>query len=235
MKNIHILPTDKPSRLRYFDSKLEIMSLIPKKSDIVFQNIYITSDEEIKDGDWIIYKNKVSKIERGDNELFHLSKKIILTTDQDLIKDGIQAISDEFIELFVKNLNCERVEVKQVKTFNGFLDPEYGSPKYKFNYHIIIPKEEPKQTDENGKPLTYWGGLEEPIQETIEEAADSYSSNPIFRIGTPRQDIKRGFELGAKWQAERMYSEEDMTNYAMFILLNKLITPKEWFEQFKKK
>jgi hypothetical protein len=49
MKNIHILPTDKPSRLRYFDSKLEIMSLIPKKSDIVFQNIYITNSEEIKE------------------------------------------------------------------------------------------------------------------------------------------------------------------------------------------
>jgi hypothetical protein len=49
MKSIHILPTDKPSRLRYFDSKLEIMSLIPKKSDIVFQNIYITNSEEIKE------------------------------------------------------------------------------------------------------------------------------------------------------------------------------------------
>ena len=31
------------------------------------------------------------------------------------------------------------------------------------------------------------------------------------------------------------YSEEDMTEYAMFVLLNKLITPKEWFKQFKNK
>jgi len=47
MKNIHILPTDKPSRLRFFCGRLELMRLVPKKSDIIFQHIYITSDEEI--------------------------------------------------------------------------------------------------------------------------------------------------------------------------------------------
>jgi hypothetical protein len=77
-------------------------------------------------------------------------------------------------------------------------------------------------------------------QETIEEAADSYSSNPIFRIGTPRQDMKRGFELGAKWQAERMYSEEEVleliwkyeTRQTSMVGYSNV---KKWFEQFKKK
>jgi hypothetical protein len=41
-------------------------------------------------------------------------KKIILTTDGDLIKDGIQVIDDdEFLEWFVKNPSCERVEVSE--------------------------------------------------------------------------------------------------------------------------
>jgi predicted nucleic acid-binding protein len=31
------------------------------------------------------------------------------------------------------------------------------------------------------------------------------------------------------------YSEEDMTNYALYILHNDVITPKEWFEKFKNK
>ena len=31
------------------------------------------------------------------------------------------------------------------------------------------------------------------------------------------------------------YSESDMTNYALYILHNDVITPKEWFEQIKKK
>jgi hypothetical protein len=39
----------------------------------------------------------------------------------------------------------------------------------------VKKKEEPKQTDENGKPITYWGGLEEPKQETLEDAAERYS------------------------------------------------------------
>ncbi len=52
----------------------------------------------------------------------------------------------------------------------------------------------------------------------------------------------KGFEAGAKWQAERMYSEEDMEEYAQYYwqagINNRYVnslTPKEWFEQFKKK
>jgi hypothetical protein len=78
-------------------------------------------------------------------------------------------------------------------------------------------------------------------QETIEEAAERFY--PISKGGSMwmpsahdcnQANKQEGFKEGAKWQAERMYSEEDMTNYAMFILLNKLITPKEWFKQVKK-
>jgi hypothetical protein len=61
MKNIHVLPTNKPSRLRYFNDKLELMYLIPKKSDITFQNIYITSDVEIKEGDWFFRNGSIHK------------------------------------------------------------------------------------------------------------------------------------------------------------------------------
>jgi hypothetical protein len=54
--------------------------------------------------------------------------------------------------------------------------------------------------------------------------------------------FNKGFESGAKWQAERMYSEEDMEEYAQYYwqagINNRYVnslTPKEWFEQFKKK
>ena len=39
---------------------------------------------------------------------------IILTTDQDLIADGIQSIDDEFLEWFVKNPSCEYVDQRLV-------------------------------------------------------------------------------------------------------------------------
>jgi hypothetical protein len=80
------------------------------------QHIYITSDEEIKEG-WKGYaykedvEGKVFKHFYTTNEWYKDAKKIILTTDQDLINDGVQAIDDEFLEWFVKNPTCEKVEV----------------------------------------------------------------------------------------------------------------------------
>jgi hypothetical protein len=42
-------------------------------------------------------------------------------------------------------------------------------------------------------------------KETLEEAAEKYSS-----ISFNRQDLYDGFIAGAKWQAERMYSKEEI-------------------------
>ena len=53
MKNIHILPTDKPSRLYLIKDKLKLSSLKFTNDEEIgwlTQNIYITSDEVIKDG-----------------------------------------------------------------------------------------------------------------------------------------------------------------------------------------
>jgi hypothetical protein len=72
-------------------------------------------------------------------------------------------------------------------------------------------------------------------EETIEEAAEKYKYNP-------KGDFC--FTNGAKWQAERMYSEEDMINFHKWAYQKNRIEEsdkttkellKEWFEQFKKK
>ena len=55
MKNIHLLPTDKPSTLYYLGKELKLRYVkdLPVDSDIaVNQYLYITSDEDIKEGDW---------------------------------------------------------------------------------------------------------------------------------------------------------------------------------------
>ena len=54
-----------------------------------------------------------------------------------LIKDGVQAIDDEFLEWFVKNPNCEEIEVVDVRNLGV-----YGSY---YPYKINIPKKETKQ------------------------------------------------------------------------------------------
>jgi len=73
-------------------------------------------------------------------------------------------------------------------------------------------------------------------KETLEEAAAKHFNEEIFVEGvTIQYALQEAFIEGAKWQMERSYSEEDMTEYAIYIVFNNLITPKQWFEQFKKK
>jgi len=183
-------------------------------------NIYITSDEEIKDGDWLIvndedvmqmkssYDNDMSgeDIWVGDSLNGYATykdncKKIILTTDQDLIKDGVQAIDDEFLEWFVKNPSCEEVEVQCRYNFYAGKDLTH--------YKIIIPKQEPKK-------------------ETLEEFM---ATLPYY--GHCNHEYLEGVEEGAKWQQERML--KIMDTYADDVMGGCTLRAKEWFEQFKKK
>jgi hypothetical protein len=154
MKNIHILPTSQPSRLKLnnniFDYSPAMMFI--QEKEWKNQNIYITSEEEIKEGDWYIsfLENEVYKATKETQNIMSVANlvgstsykkthfKIILTTDQDLIKDGVQAIDDEFLEWFVKNPSCKEVEVDK----EPFDITEKG--EWLYEYKIIIPKEEPK-------------------------------------------------------------------------------------------
>lgn len=67
-------------------------------------------------------------------------KKIILTTDQDLIKNGVQEINNEFLEWFVKNPSCEYIKISEYKTPSGIFYHKDNIP-YSY-YEVIIPKEE---------------------------------------------------------------------------------------------
>ena len=112
-----------------------------KNIHVLKQYIYITNDEEIKEGDWF-YDNdgelcKYTSDYTVDPNTWEDNKKIILTTDQDLIKDGIQAIDDEFLEWFIKNPSCEYVEVSE--DYFKLSNMVYGHNTE--HYKIIIPKE----------------------------------------------------------------------------------------------
>jgi hypothetical protein len=139
-KNIWLIPSNAISRL--FLDYYNNLFIVTTKDFITkinkFQNIYITSDEEIKEGDWFLEDDIENLIfQRRNSKVYSLpdsAKKIILTTDVDLIKDGVQAIDDEFLEWFVKNPSCESVKVDSYKTIY-----------HNWIYKIITPKEEHKQ------------------------------------------------------------------------------------------
>jgi hypothetical protein len=146
-KNIYLIPTDKPSKLCIDNScnelnYSEIEGLNSKH--ITNQNIYITSDEEIKEGDWV-YCRTENRVLISNVSYSKLDDrfKIILTTDFRLAPD-VQKIDDEFLEWFVKNPSCEEVEVDcwTIRT----KDKVVYEPPLK-DYKIIIPQEEPKQEE----------------------------------------------------------------------------------------
>jgi hypothetical protein len=273
MKNVHILPTDKPSRLFIAENDIE-MFILSNKYELgnklcQNQNIYITSDEEIKDGDFVLYTKGINIhyakiIDDGDIELANIKDsgvlKVILTTDQDLIKDCIQSIPDEFLEWFVKNPSCESVEV-EAKWFTYM------------EYKIIIPKEEPKQESvfENARLVLreHITTNKEQVARDLQEMREKSSSRdlPLKEAAENYYDIiaeksslygrdeyiaySQGVQDGVKFQQERMYSEEDMKQFAFECVANflsnndnkveiKLVDViidrvNNQFEQFKKK
>ena len=145
MKNIHIIPTDKPSSIGY-DGVKNLHFVNDFIDD--YQNIYITSDEYIGLS-YYLDDNLVRKGVVDDKDYWEVRKdykKIILTTDQDLIKDGVQAIDNEFLEWFVKKPSCDNVEIENV--YDKFLNGDKRSVSdFRKKYKINIPKEEPKQCD----------------------------------------------------------------------------------------
>jgi hypothetical protein len=206
MKNIHVLPTDKPSRLFMDDKTTNIYLSLENNLFKNGLNIYITSDEEIKEGDYVydIFKNACPVIRqlKTEEEVLGVQEtefKIILTTDQDLIKDGVRAIDDEFLEWFVKNPSCEFVEIN------------FSLVSGSFKYKIIIPQEEPKQ-------------------ETLEEFAEKVSrafDNDNYK------SLMQLVEDGAEWQQEQIGNSEflqRLRDTKSDAEARRLI-----FEQFKKK
>jgi hypothetical protein len=241
MKNLFVLPTDKPSRLQLqMNGKyhLENSQTIALKS---FHNICITDDSEIKDGEYGLSRlGEIIKFHSGYDYRYYA--KIILTTDQDLIKDGVQAIPDDFLEWFVKNPSCDSVDIKTFRNPNGKI----------VCYKITIPQEEPKFEDsiENSINImsianSMFSKKEEPKQETLEEAKNNAWDNYEYVEGNLYStSFKNGFEQGAKWQQEQdknKYSEEDVIKFGQWLTLfdnlrneNKYVI-KQLLKQFKNK
>ena len=259
MKNLHVLPTDHPSRLRYnIKTRIwELNEFHKYHTDIKStHNIYITSDEVAK------------------------GFKVILTTNKLLIKDGIQAIDDDFLEWFIKNSNCEFVETERLgdgKYVNFLPNGDTEEGVYE-NYKIIIPKEElynetQQKSLEFNKSLVKSITTEEldllmskfdniepkqremflmntntvidtrrPKQGTLEEAAKNYAIDNSL-IGYELMPYK-GFIEGVKWQQERSYSEDEVKTIindivekhcAYFKQETKDVVKLEWFDKIKKK
>lgn len=272
MKNIFLLPTDKPSYLFIIDKSKMFVPEAPYLSYTTVggrvhktegselyqpQNIYITSDEEIKEGDAYITKHgEICKSHNGSKILlFNTDKKIILTTVQDLINDGVQAIDDEFLEWFVKNPSCEEVEI-------DYQTKDFINECWVYDYKIIIQKEEQKQhiieMMQNDEELGLYGAniidtwLEKngnpEIMKQVEREAELYQT--INKIIDGGKNLPKGFEVSrgqaidyafdvALEVAEKLYTEEEIKEILFhreteYLKTNSVLHIDKWFEQFSK-
>jgi hypothetical protein len=170
------------------------------------KELFITSDEEIKEGDYGLIGKEVGKIiltedgyefligkgvsyEYGDyHSLQKVCKKIILTTDQDLIKDGVQAIDDEFLEWFVKNPSCESVKVDKVE--DELISPK--NPKIRFNA-LQDPPSFISAESLNNMILTYKYKIiipkEEPKTGSMSECIKIIIDNQLNDLEEPEQEL----------------------------------------------
>ena len=117
------------------------------------KELFITDDSEINIG-WI-YNSKENIVEKAEtfedvkflreiNSYEKIIFKVILTTDESLIADGIQAIDDDFLQWFIAHPSCEEVEVK-LRYMPPYRKETHRGIKYDVSttaYKIIIPSEE---------------------------------------------------------------------------------------------
>jgi hypothetical protein len=239
MRNIFLLPTDQPTRLFKFGNTphLDEIEVIDVKRG---HHLYITSGGKIKEGDYCIDGDDIyGPFEKGDIATVKFIK-IILTTDEQLIKGGVQSIdNDEFLEWFVKNPTCEVVEVEKFKS-RDVKDINW-IPFYK----IIIPQEKTKQENQDyiDDCFRVLNGLD-PIheKETLEESKQE--NNLTFDKDVSDAITKKGQEVVEQLQevveeylpknADGKYSRNDIEK-AFEIGYKSNVARDYWFEQFKNK
>lgn len=249
MKNIFIIPTDQPTKLQLnvYTGKLILFNNTQSENESVHlsnQNLYITSEnEDINENDYVITKSgeliQVSYIDFVLRRDLENASKVILTTDPTLIADGVQAIDDEFLEWFVKNSSCEFVEVIDFPTTEKYNSKGVYVYNNKWIYKITIPQEEPKQ-----ELPTY--------DESIQHILTTHKiPKELFGQEEPKQVLKWTSDGAAKWQHERMYTEDEVRELLIKALTHtdynfcgSLVTAQQeirtanfgiWFEENKKK
>ena len=136
-----MLPTNKSKLIKVINPDMRVSlhkNLIDKESKTVFQaqHLYITSNDEIKEGDWIMHINNnifLQNLPKGNN--LHWWKKIIATTDTSLKRVvGIGTFaplpqpSQQFIEQYIEAYNKGEVITDVLIEYKNNYDLHYYTP-----------------------------------------------------------------------------------------------------------
>ena len=193
-----LLPTNKPSKLGNLATyqgkslaKVIKEGVNLKNTTVQFWNLYIISDDEIKEGDWFINDlNQIKKCTSRDTEGYidfeggfntkpSSCKKIIATTDSSLWRPSHKYASDvillpqpsqQFIEKFIEEYNRGNVITDVLIEYELISNEEYFG-------NTINPDDDVPYFDErlkiNSKDNTI----------TIKKVKDSYSREEVIEFG----------------------------------------------------
>jgi hypothetical protein len=248
MKNIHLLPTDRSNDGYIIGKCIKGLSdvklgqfvrtyyLMFDKDYFQPHNIHITSDEDIQEGDWCIDEDGIRKCTAHAGAMNHYYSKIILTTDPDLIKDGVQAIDDKFLEWFIKNPNCEYAVVKKNPKVRAIVKG-FGIKSFDNGYKIIIPRKEIRLDEV----------FNDEKREGVKKFIDTHKEIRRILDGLSIEKLKEpnSFLNGVKCQDEksdRKWSNEEVVDllWLLYSSPNREVdfTTREelaeWFNKFKK-
>lgn len=237
-KNIHLIGTTEATRLH------NTFNLLRLEKDYDFSpfnlNVYVTKeDEDIHDGDFIITKDgrlvEVSYLLSPDLEG---ASKVVLTSDTELTRDGVQSTDDDFLKWMVSNPTRDKVIVTNLY---GDFNPA------KNVYQIIIPQEaaEPLECKDCNLGLDICTCLEDTLDMDKESIEGCFLANIkyVLQFNNDAQAIRfmeKYFE--AKKEQEGLHSENDIINAMHSVELkdNKNYSKiydgmKKWFVESKNK
>jgi len=114
MKNTYILPAKGLSTLHFAKERMFITTVHPTGENELYvstpQYVYIVVDDNILVHDFVYdtYRNLILPVPNGENmQFFNLSKnrykKIAITNDTDLIREGVKQITKSFLEWIARN------------------------------------------------------------------------------------------------------------------------------------
>jgi hypothetical protein len=159
-KNIFLLETQNPGMPLF--KRGNSLGYIPLSEDhelgnLRYFNIYITNDEKAADGDWCLattlcnsgygIRESVFKMDPEQRDAMEFLGgqeksgvlKIVITSDPDLMGDGVSEVHIKFIEWLLKNPEERRIQV--VKKSVNVIKKGRGCAKLTNGYRVLIPRE----------------------------------------------------------------------------------------------
>jgi hypothetical protein len=168
-------------------------AIISKNDSYINQHLYITGEEEIKEGDWVYHyaSNKLFKYDgRG---LCVEVEKIIITTDQDLINDGVATLPQQ------ETFGSKGTDAKDVEKEMFELEQQLDIPNY-LRWYNRKPNEPRKTTSEKYKEYQDW--LNEPPEISNEEIEKAAANHEPMVTRSP-------YVNACKWYKEQLKTKKD--------------------------